>query len=218
MKYDIILFDLDGTLTDSEKGIINSAAYALESFGINLAEYNDLRRFIGPPLRDTFRDELGFSDEQTEVAIVKYRERFEKTGMLEENKMYAGITELLEKLAMNDAKLGLATSKAKPYAVKIAEHFGFAKYFSYIGGAGMDGAGGAKKDVIADCLENILQNEVYEKRVVMIGDRKHDVLGAKFHGLPCIGVLWGYGSREELVAAGADYIAETMEELWELLK
>jgi len=208
------LFDLDGTITDSEKGILNCAAYALESFGIDIAQYGDLRRFIGPPLRDTFRDVLGFDDEQVEAAVSKYRQRFEMVGMLEENKMYGGMMEVLERLSANGVTLGLATSKAQPYAKRIAEHFGFAQYFSYIGGAAMSGAGGMKKDVIADCLEKITQRE---RRVIMIGDRLHDVLGAKHHGIACVGVLWGYGSREEFAEAGAEFVVETPEQLLELL-
>ena len=214
MKYDIILFDLDGTLTDSKPGILNSATYALKSFGIEMDDMGNLNKFIGPPIRDSFRNNFGLAEDDVEKAVAKYREYFSVTGMFE-NSVYDGIIDLLEQLKKSGVTLAIATSKVEFYAAKIAEHFNFKHYFTTISGCEMDGTGSSKKEVITAALDRLDLSR--QKRVVMIGDREHDILGAKQTGITSIGITWGYGSHTELSAASANYIANSPKELIELL-
>lgn len=207
--YNTVLFDLDGTLTDPGQGITNSVAYALKKFGIEVEDKKELYKFIGPPLHDSFRKYYGFSDEEAETAIVYYREYFRDTGIFE-NEVYAGIETLLEKIKASGRKIILATSKPEEFAVRILVHFGLDKYFDCMAGATMDSSRSKKGDVIAYALR---ESSCDAENAVMVGDRLHDILGAKENGLDSIGVLFGYGSREELENAGADYIAETVEDI-----
>jgi len=213
-KYSTILFDLDGTLTDPKVGITKSVAYALKSFGIEVEELDSLCKFIGPPLKVSFKKYYGFSEQDCIKAIEKYREYFRETGMFE-NKVYPGIEKLLENLRQNGRKLFVATSKPTVFAIRILEHFNLLRYFDYVAGSELDGSRDSKSDVIKFVLQ---QNSVTNlTNVVMIGDREHDVIGAKENNIDVIGVLYGYGDREELEKSGATYIVETIEELGKLL-
>lgn len=207
-----VLFDLDGTLTDSGEGIINCAALALEHFGLPVPSREEMRTFVGPPLHETFQ-RFGVSAGQTEEAIRVYRSRYIPIGMFE-NTPYPGIQKLLETLKSNGYTLYVATSKPEEMSVTILERFGLAPYFDRICGASSDTSRSTKDAVIAYLLEQCGTKE----NMVMVGDTKYDILGAKAHGIPAIGVSWGYGSVEEMKQAGAVGIADSVDALWELLK
>lgn len=211
--YDTILFDLDGTLTDPGLGITNSVAYALKRYGIEVQDRKSLYSFIGPPLSDSFMKYYGFSEEKAMEAIGVYREYFRDKGLYE-NEVYEGIRELLEKIKDSGRKTVLATSKPEEFSVRILEHFDLMKYFDVVAGASMDEKRNKKGDVIRYAME---KGGFTAHKAIMIGDREHDVFGAKENGLPSIGVLYGYGSEDELKAAGADYIAKTVEDIYALL-
>lgn len=214
MKQKYILFDLDGTITDPKEGITKSVAYALESFGILVEDMDTLCKFIGPPLRDSFTEFYDFNEEQAELAIKKYREYFTDKGIYE-NILFKGIPELFEDLLGNGKVIILATSKPTVFAVKILEYFHIKQYFRFIAGSELNLNRATKGEVIQYALE---QNGIFDKsEAIMIGDRKHDIIGAKENGIKSVGVLFGYGDRPELQEAGADYIVETIEELEHLL-
>lgn len=210
MGFDTVLFDLDGTLTDPGEGITNSVAYALRKWGIEPPERQALYCFIGPPLVDSFMKYYGFTPENAQRAVEDYREYFRDRGIFE-NAVYDGVPALLQGLREAGLRVVLATSKPEEFAVTILEHFGLAQWFDAVAGASMDGSRSKKGDVIAYALARC------GGRAVMVGDRKHDILGAKENGLPSVGVLYGYGSREELLAAGADKLVETPQQLLRLL-
>ena len=207
-----ILFDLDGTLTDSGEGIINCATLALRHFGLPIPSYADMRTFVGPPLRDSFI-RFGVPADQADEAIRVYRSRYIPTGMFE-NTPYPGIRELLEALRAEGYTLYVATSKPEEMSVTILEKFDLAKYFHRICGASIDSSRSTKDAVIAYLLESSGAKE----DMVMVGDTKYDILGAKAHGIPAIGVGWGYGKVEEMEEAGAVGIAKTMDELIGLIR
>lgn len=209
-KYNIILFDLDGTLTDPVIGITNSVMYALKKYGIEVTDRTQLHKFIGPPLIDSFERFYGFSHSDAVKSVEYYREYYGEKGIFE-NSVYDGVEELLINLNKNGKKVILATSKPEFYAVKILEYFNLKKYFFFIGGSTM----GEKRTDKAEVIEYVLsQCEIKDKAaVVMIGDREHDIIGAAKNGIDSIGVLFGYGSRTELEKAGANYIAETVNEI-----
>ena len=207
-----VLFDLDGTLTDSGEGIINCAAMTLERFGLPVPPREEMRVFVGPPLGDTFI-KFGIPAERTQEAIDIFRSRYVPIGKFE-NYPYPGIRELLETLKAKGHKLFVATSKPEVTAIEVLEHFDLAKYFDFICGATLDGSRTSKSDVIAFLLE---QNGRIDN-AVMVGDTAYDVTGAATHGIPTIGVAWGYGSVEEMKQAGAAAIADTPEALLELLR
>ena len=209
-NYDILLFDLDGTLTDPGIGITNSIMYALEKMGSPIPERQELYRFIGPPLTWTFGNFFGFSEEDTFKAIKFYREHFSVTGLYE-NEVYPGVPEMLKKLRSSGKTLAVATSKPEKFAVEILRHFGMAEYFHHICGAAFDETRGTKHEVIEYALERLGNPERGD--VLMIGDREHDIIGAKASGLGSLGVLYGYGDRAEHESAGADYIVESVEAL-----
>ncbi len=209
-NYKYILFDLDGTLTDPKEGITKSVAYALRHFGIEVEDLDTLCKFIGPPLKDSFMEYYGFSEEDAYLAVKKYREYFEPYGMFQ-NKVYDGVEKLLKELKACGKEMVLATSKPEVYAQKILEHFHLDSYFSYVAGSELDGTRVKKGDVIAYALDQM--NIEDRSKAVMVGDREHDVIGAKEHGLDCVGVLYGYGNTEEFERHGADFIAETVEKL-----
>lgn len=196
---------LTAPLPSSGEGIINSAVYALKKFGIE-PEISTMTKFLGPPLKDSFRDFYGFDDEKCELAVKYYREYYTTKGIFE-NRVYEGVEDCLRMLWEAGFHLAVATSKPQVFAVKILEHFHLAQYFDYIGGAELDGSRSVKAEVIVHTLKNCGVND--RSQVIMAGDRQHDVLGAKALGIDCIGMLYGYGTREELSKAGAVYIAET---------
>ena len=206
-----ILFDLDGTLTDSGEGIINCASLALEHFGITVPDRETMRVFVGPPLDKTFR-EFGVPADRTDEAIRVYRSRYIPIGRFE-NTPYPGIRELLETLRDRGHRLFIATSKPERMSVEILEHFGLAHFFTDICGATMDGSRSTKEDVIA----YLLGRNKGEGKILMVGDTVYDILGAKAHGIPAIGVAWGYGNVRDMTEAGAMAIAGSTEELLELL-
>lgn len=206
-----ILFDLDGTLTDSGEGIINCAILALEHFGLPIPDREEMRSFVGPPLHESFIRH-GVPADKTDEAIRVYRSRYVPIGAYE-NTPYPGIRELLEELKAEGHTLYVATSKPEEMSVKILEHFDLAKYFDRICGASLDTSRSSKEDVIA----YLLSLSGRAKSIVMVGDTKFDILGAKAHGIPAIGVSWGYGKTKEMADAGAKAIANTMSELLTLL-
>ena len=212
--YDWILFDLDGTLTDPGIGITNAVAHALKRFGLPVPEREKLYPFIGPPLTDSFMKYYGLTPEEADQAVVYYREHFRDIGIFE-NEVYPGIPEMLEQLLAAGKKLALATSKPEAFAKRIMDLFDLAKYFTFIGGAEFTGPRTKKGAVIAYVLESCGITD--KSRVLMVGDREHDVLGAKENGLACMGVLFGYGDLPELESAGAAYIAETVPEIAQLI-
>ena len=212
--YDIILFDLDGTLTDPGIGITNSVAHALAHWGIEVTDRTELYKFIGPPLSDSFMRYYGFSEEDAMHAITVYREYFSVKGLYE-NEVYPGIHELLQTLKAQGKTVVLATSKPEGFAVEILRHFGLYDYFDIIAGASMDESRNKKADVIAYAISQMKNPDL--SRMIMIGDREHDILGAKQIGIDSIGVLYGYGDRAEHEKAGATYIAERVEDILPLL-
>ena len=208
--YDYFLFDLDGTLTDPGLGITNSVAYALGKYGITVEDRRELYPFIGPPLRQSFSEFYGFDEEKTKEAVAFYREYFSEKGLFE-NEVYEGIPEVLSQLKQAGKKLLVATSKPEEFTNRILEHFGLAEYFDFVAGATMDETRNEKADIIAYALKQIADAD--PSKIVMIGDRKFDILGARENGIDSIGVLYGYGSRAELEEAQATYIAEKPEDL-----
>ena len=209
-----ILFDLDGTLTDSGPGITASVAYALRKLGLEPPEPEKLRPFIGPPLLWSFAHFYGLDEAQCREGVRLYREYFTAGGMFE-NSVYPGIPEALDSLKSAGFRLAVATSKPEEFSRQIVDHFGLAGYFEAVCGAAMDESRTEKADVIRYALETL---SLRPEDCLMVGDREHDVLGAKAVGMPCVGALWGYGSREELTQAGADALAETPGELVRVIR
>lgn len=206
--YSIVLFDLDGTITDPGIGISNSVAYALEKFGIEVNDRSELYRFIGPPLQDSFREYYGFSVEDSRKAVSFYREYYSHTGIYENN-VYDGVREMLISLKTSGKKVVLATSKPELYALQILQHFELMSHFDRICGANMDGTRTKKADVITYALQAFPATP--PENAIMVGDREHDVKGALAVGIDSIGVTYGYGSKKELTSAGATYIANSPE-------
>lgn len=208
-----ILFDLDGTLTDPMQGITKSVRYALRYFGIEPESLESLTPFIGPPLKGSFEKFYGFSEDKAELALAKYREYFSVTGIFE-NEVYRGIPSMLKTLKESGKRLYLATSKPLVFAERILKHFHLDVYFDYVGGSMLDGRRVEKKEVI----EHVLQRrDIDPLSAVMVGDRKFDIEGAHAVGLAAIGVLYGYGDRDELCAAGADALVSDVAELSAML-
>lgn len=212
MSKKAVLFDLDGTLTDSGEGIINCAILALEHFGLPIPSREEMRVFVGPPLTESFIKH-GVPADRAEEAVAIYRSRYIPIGKYE-NKPYPGIRELLEALTANGHRLYVATSKPEGMSIDILKNFDLAKYFTMICGAAMDLSRNSKEAVISYLLEKSGEKE----NMVMVGDTKFDVIGAAAHGIPAIGVSWGYGKVEEMVAAGATAIVDTPQELLALLE
>jgi phosphoglycolate phosphatase len=204
MRYDVVLFDLDGTLTDSGLGVANGVLYALEKMEFEKPNDALLKKYLGPPLWTSFADFAGMTQEETVEAVRWYRQYYNEIGAYE-NSIYPGIPELLKRLTENGTRVAVATSKVDYAAVKILQHFNLDHYFEVI--AGSDESGelrGTKAKVIAHALTELRMCD--GTKIVMIGDREHDILGAKEHEIPGIGVLYGYGDRAELAAAGAAVI------------
>lgn len=211
--YTHLFLDLDGTLSDSAPGIVRSAQYALEAFGIHVDNLDDLLCFVGPPLEESFQEFYHLTPSQADEAVKVYRRRYEKIGVYE-NALYPGIPQFLDKARQAGKVLMVATSKPQRMADLVLSHFGIADRFAFVGGR-EDSSRRTKEEVIRYVMkENGLTRT---EDIVMIGDRKHDVLGAKAVGLDSVGVLYGYGSRDEFQAAEATYIVDTLKELEELL-
>lgn len=209
-----ILFDLDGTLTESAPGIINSIKYTLRRYGLEELPQQTLEKFVGPPLIESFMRYCGFSEKKAEEAVDVYREYFSEKGLYE-NAVYSGIPECLEALKKSGKKLAVATSKPEVFCERILEHFDLKKYFDVVVGIPLDQEHMTKAEVIARALKLLNPRDTAE--AVMIGDRDYDVVGARQNGIGCVGVLYGYGSREELEAAGAVAICESVEAMREYL-
>lgn len=208
-----LLFDLDGTLTDSKVGICTCVQYALASFGIEEPDLDKLEPFIGPPLKDSFMNFYHMSGEQAEAAVEKYRERFRDKGIFE-NEVYEGIPEMLRVLSAKGMFLAVASSKPTVFVRRILEHFQIEKYFKVVVGSELDGTRSEKAEVVSEALSQLFGDKPVDKsRVYMIGDRRFDVEGAHAMGLEAVGVTYGYGSMEELKEARADYIVRSVEEL-----
>lgn len=237
--YEYILFDLDGTLTDSKPGITRCVQYALHRMGIEEPDLNKLEPFIGPPLLDSFHEYYGFDEQQGRQAIVYYRERFSTVGIFE-NEVYPGIGQLLADLKASGKKLAVASSKPEMYVGQILEHFGLRAYFDVMVGSGLDGTRTRKEEVVEEALRCLLPGKLFQKimdrkrreaggqimeeyggenynEVVMVGDRRFDVEGAREYHIASVGVSYGYALPGELAAAGADVIVETVQELRDIL-
>lgn len=209
-----ILFDLDGTLTDPFLGITRSVAYSLKSFGIEVDDLETLKPFIGPPLDVSFREYYHMDEAQSWNAVEKYREYFSKKGLFE-NKVYEGMEDFLQSLLNMDMKLYVCTSKPEVFAKEILDHFSLTPYFTGIYGATLDGSLKNKGDVIAHCIK---QEQLNIQDCMMVGDRQHDIVGAHQNQIPCIGVLYGYGSLEEFQEYHCDYIAKDLIELKKIIE
>lgn len=214
MKYSFALFDLDGTLTDPAEGITNAVMYALGKFGIYISDRRDLYKFIGPPLKASFSEYYGFSEENADLALKYYREYFSEKGIFE-NVKYPGIDGVLDALSRAGTTISLATSKPDLFSERILEKFGLRKYFSFIAANTMDELRPTKEDVIAYAVEKLHITD--PSSAIMIGDRKYDIVGGKTFGMKTLGVAYGYGGRKELEDAGADLIADSVGELYGML-
>lgn len=212
--YQTILFDLDGTLTESGIGIVNSVVYALQKYGIAVPDRTELKRFIGPPLDKSFEMYCGFDSEKAKEAVEYYREYYREKGIFE-NTPYKGVEKMLKSLKDNKRTLIVATSKPEQFAKEILEYFKLSDYFDAIAGSNMDGTRTDKQEVIRYALKKA--GDGVTASAIMVGDREHDIIGARAVGMDSLGVLYGYGSREELVKAGAVYLAGNVEEATAIL-
>ena len=213
-RYKYILFELDGTLTDPFEGITKSVQYALNAFGIKDEPLEKLKKFIGPPLKESFMEFYGLDSRQADLAVAKYRERFSDVGIYE-NQVYDGIPELLGFLRDHGFVLAIASSKPEVFVERILEHFHIRQYFDQVYGSFLDGRRTRKSEVIRAALKGLQVEDFCQ--AVMVGDRFHDVEGAREAGISCIGVGFGYGGREELEQAGAAAVADTVEQLGMLI-
>ena len=216
-KYDLILFDVDGTLTDSGEGITKSVQYTLEKYGIIEPDLNNLRKFIGPPLIDSFMKYYGFSKEESVRARNIFNERYQPIGWME-NRPYDGIEAVLEELQKAGIMMGVATSKPEGVANKVLEYFDLKKYFSVICAAPNNGLNGEKPGRIKAAIEEAKELGCEAKNAIMVGDTRFDVLGAHECGIPCIGVAWGFAVEGEFEACDTEFVVDTMEELLNVLK
>lgn len=213
MKYKAIFFDLDGTLTNPETGIVNCIRYAADYYGVKTVK-SDLKKYIGPPLLDTFIELLGPDVQQAEAAVAKYRERFAPIGLYE-NEIYPDVKETLAQLKEMGYVLCTASSKPQQFVDTILEHFEIKNYFDFVGGASMDGKISKKEDVINHVLQ---QTGFQPQQVLMVGDRMFDLTGAAEFGMDAVGVLYGFGSREELSAYKNIALINNIKELIKVLE
>lgn len=214
MRYREIFFDLDGTLTDPFEGITGSVQRSLKYFGIEVKDRCELKCFIGPPLWESYMKYYGMTREEADEAVVRYREYFSVKGLYE-NRVYEGIPELLSELKETGLRLSVATSKPWIFSQKILEKFELAGYFDFLSGSELDGRRVNKADVIEYAIEKL--GIADRSSILMVGDRLHDIEGAHKCGVKAAGVLWGYGDRAEHTEHGADYIAESIKELKEII-
>ncbi len=212
-KYKYFLMDFDGTIANTGIGITKGVAYALKHYGIEVSDLSTLHNFIGPPLSESFQRYFNFSKEQSEEAVVVYREYYHDKGMYE-SELYSGMVDLLKSVTQKGGKIVVATSKAESIARELLEHFQVDHYFEFIAGASMDLSMHKKADVIRYAMKTV---GISKDDVIMIGDRRQDIFGAKENELPSIGILYGFGDRAELEEAGADYIVDGTKELKELM-
>ena len=206
-KYNVFLFDLDGTITDSAPGIMNSIRYALDKMGEPIPEEAVLRKFIGPPLWQSFEDFCGLSKERAKYAVECYREYYKDKGIFE-NSLYPGVEEFFREIKGSGKEVYLATSKPTVFANRILEYFDILKYFDGVVGSNLDGSMTDKAEIIGEVLKMTPEKDL--GLIIMYGDRNYDVIGAHKNGIACVGVLFGFGSRKELEEAGAEYIVESV--------
>ncbi|EEM71906.1 MULTISPECIES: HAD family hydrolase [Bacillus cereus group] len=211
--YTTYLFDLDGTLTDPKEGIVNSVLYALKKVGIEELHISELDSFIGPPIQQSFVERYNMNEGEVERAVFYFREYLKQRGLIENN-IYEGIPILLKQLKDTGNHLFIATSKPTIFAEQVIEHFQLTNYFEDIIGSNLDGTRIKKEEIIAHILQT--NEELNKEEIVMIGDRKHDIIGANQNGIASIGVLYGYGSETELTEVGATHIAIDVKELHHL--
>lgn len=213
MNYKNILFDLDGTLTDSSPGIINAYIYSLNKLGLNEDDISIVRSYIGSPLRAYYAERQKLTPEDSELAVKYFREHYNDTGIYENN-VYPGIKELLEKLTDSGCRLYIATSKPEKFALTVLEHFGLKSYFTYIKGSDMS-PDNKPKDVI---IKHVMEvNSLTANDSIMIGDRYHDIRGAHLNSIASIAVTYGYGSREELEKENPTHFVGNAEEIKTIL-
>ena len=215
-KYKVLLFDLDGTLTDSEEGILNCVRYGLKSCGFPVPEYEVLRAFIGPPLMYSCTHFCGLSKADSERVILKYRERYSEKGIYE-NRLYEGIKELLSDLKKAGYKIALATSKPEVFALRILEYFGIAEYFDAAAGSTIGREEETKADMIRLAMKRLGLHEEDKPYVLMTGDRKHDIIGAHECGIDAAGVYYGFAPAGELEKYGADHILNDVDSIRRML-
>ncbi len=214
--YQILLFDLDGTLTNPKEGITKSAQYALDYYGIHVGDLDKLTCFIGPPLQESFQEFYGFSKEKAWEATLKFRERYGTVGLWE-NEIFPGMAGMLKRLKEAGKRLAVATSKPEPLAEKILDKFQILEYFEVVSGSELEGGRITKSEVIGEALRRLGRKPDDCRDILMVGDRKHDVEGAAVFGMDCLGVSFGFAEEGELEAAGAIDTADTVEELTEKL-
>ncbi len=213
-KYNHLLFDLDGTLTDPSEGITKCIAYALQYFGIETPDLAALQPWIGPPIKQSLMEIYHFDEVKADLGVAKYRERFAEIGIYE-NKLFDGVPDLLALLKEQDYKLYLATSKPTIFAERILHHFEIASYFDFVGGSCLDDSRPTKAHVIGHVIDETRM--VHTDNALMVGDRKYDILGGKAFAMDTLGVLYGFGTKPELQEAGATYIVDNLSELSDLL-
>lgn len=211
---DLVLFDLDGTITDPAEGIVNSIARALFAMNRTMISEEICRRFIGPALMDSFTRYCNMTPDEARQAIVHFREYYGERGMFE-CYVFDGIEPLFQRLKAAGFRLAVATAKAEPFAKRLLKHYGIDTYFDCIAAASLDNTRNDKASIIEYALSSLGITD--HSRAVMVGDREFDIIGAHEAGMPAIGVLYGYGTREELERAGAEYIVETPEQVGDLL-
>lgn len=209
MRYSAVIFDFDGTICDTGEGILKSAKYALEAFGYNSPDYEELTCFIGPPLLITFQEQFGADAVKADELVKKFRERYTNKGVFE-SELYNGVKELLISLKKDNIKIGIASSKPQEYIETLLDHFGIKSYFDAICGVSFTADCESKTSIIARCQKelNIAGNEC-----IMVGDKKYDIEGAKANLIDSVGVLWGYGTKFEHIEAGAKFIIEKIEDI-----
>lgn len=210
VNYKYLFFDLDGTLTDPFEGITKSVQYALNAMGVKDEPLEKLKKFIGPPLKESFMEFYGFDSVKAEIAVAKYRERFADTGIFE-NRLYDGIESLLKQLRDQNFILAIASSKPTVFVERILEHFHIDMYFDNVTGSFLDGRRTKKSEVIEAAIARLKIRD--RTKILMIGDRFHDVEGAGEAGIDCLGVAFGYGGRRELEKAGAVAVVDSVKEL-----
>ncbi|MFC7782980.1 MULTISPECIES: HAD family hydrolase [unclassified Rossellomorea] len=214
-KYKIILFDLDGTLSDPKEGITKSVQYALENMDVEVPDVHELECFIGPPLQVSFAEHYDFNELKIQRAIDFYRERFKEKGMFE-NKLYPNIPSLLKTLKEKGFTLVVATSKPTVFAEQILKYFTIDQFFDLIAGSNLDGTRTSKAEIIQYILD--VYHEYEAGSFIMIGDRKHDIIGAHYTGIDSIGVTYGYGSFEEISQSDPTFIVENVDEIKDVLE
>lgn len=213
MKYNAVIFDFDGTICDTGEGILKSAKYALEAFGYETPEdYNELTYFIGPPLLITFQEKYGADASTADELVKKFRERYTNKGLLE-SCLYDGIKELLEALSKEGIKIGIASSKPQDYIEALLDHFGVKKYFDSICGVSFTADCESKANIISRCVKEL---EVAGNEIIMVGDKKYDIEGAKANLIDSVGAMWGYGSKLEFIEAGAKFIADKVHDIFSI--